>query len=185
MAQFRNVPADVVGQRIVPHMNVRTAARFALVSKQYSADARRRVKVTTNARRGGIQARVDAAARPLAGMLLLALKYVQTDQWMNDNLFLHGLGKRVSKIVPFLGQVIVIIHPKKLTVWTAGLIAAEIKVRKARRHFVLDTPSVAFAVMMSLTRHAPLATSRQWFLKSVLARATRMYNERPLAVRAS
>lgn len=168
-ARFRNLPQNVV-RLMIHHMNGMTAARFAAASKEYSANARARVKVTTNAY-------INSIVRQLAGRLLLAVKHIQTNQWRQNQLWggrskfnttLAGVGNVSVKLGygPFNQQVdhIYVTRPK------VG--SATLDVRRKNGHYVLSmsTPIEFFT----------LYPERNRLFESVVRRAIALYNAAPV-----
>ena len=187
MAQLRNLPANVVRQHVLQRMNARTAARFAVASRDHSANALGRARHMVDQPRGAMQSRIDVAARQLAGMFLLALKYVQRGRWRNQTYGHIGVGRQVYRNVQWLGRTGLYIQPNRLRLshWgSTSFTAANIEVHKVGQQYKLRTPVISFIALTDLRldgQSAPLPTSRKWFLRSAIIRAVQMYNDRPLS----
>lgn len=170
MATFRNLPRDVVGRGIVPHMNARTAARFAVASKEYGADARGRANVRAI---GAVRAHIDGIARRVAGTLLVVAKHIQTGRWERVGV---AFPRKIT--LPALGRLAIYARDAKTIDVYAPYISAEIAVGRAKGALRLARPTMTFGWRMM--EHGKAA--RRWLVTRILDRAVQMYNEKPLDI---
>ncbi len=191
--KFSNLPQNVV-HGILQHMNARTAARFATVAKEYSANARKRTKAATNAQRASIQAGISKVARNLAGVLLLAAKRIQMGQIDPDAQFyrtVSGFGKVGVKIRDWAGEVSIIrLH----TQWGWAPVVANwggprlvlTPAFGAKHEFAFwakdHYPELQRSLFGRVMQEASAA--RKWLVRAAFLRAIDMYNEKPLVMNA-
>lgn len=171
-ATFQNLPPNMA-RLVVRHMNGQTAARFAVASKIYSANARAHARHSANALRAAISAKVDVTARRLAGKLLMMAQHIRANTWKTRVSAPH------AKYYTFdrpLGRVTMyVLNPRAIDMG-AWHVNATIPVRRVGGRITLGKPAVTFGWRMRVPGMAP----KRWLVTSIIRRAADMYNEAPL-----
>lgn len=173
MTTMSDLPPDVVRQGIVGRLNARSAARFAVASRNHSANALERVRALVESDRGAIRGVIDAFARPIAAKLVLMVKYIQRNAWRGRADITRP--RRVR--VPAFGSVGLYVVDHNEIQWHMPHASARVPVRRVRHRYMLDMPRVSFGWRL----HEFGAASRRWLILSVIRRAIDMYNEYPVA----
>lgn len=168
---FRNLQPDVV-RRIIKSMDGKTAARFAAVSKEYSANALAQVPRWLPI--------LERTAKSLAGELTRAVAHIRKQK--RDRVFDNYYREVPDSAV--LGKLEVFgyrMFPERflagrVVLEMSGDITGGMEVRRAGGHYILKEPGIGG------WGRSNKPAARLYFVLAVVLRATELYNRHPVAV---